>query len=116
LISDPLPAYVDPARFGAPIASPATLVELLWRAPTAALGEHLAQAVGLFGAIEVAHVEGPVRLDRNYDVRAEVVAVGQSPKTEFLWFDSEARSTEGRTVATMRMLLRFMKASSPAYA
>lgn len=67
-------------------------------------------------AFEIAHVAGPVLLDRRYDVRAEVVAVGQSPQTEFLWFDSTAQDEGGRTVVAMRMLLRFMKASSPHYA
>ena len=109
LISDPLPQYAD-------VATPSTLVELLWRAPTDALRGRIGRAVGLFGAIEVAQLDGPVRLDRDYQVRAEIVGVGESPKTEFLWFDSEARSKEGRPVATMRMLLRFMKASSPEYA
>jgi hypothetical protein len=48
-------------------------------------------------------------------VIARVFAVGQSPKTEYLWFDSTASDEQGREVASMRMLLRFMKASSPRY-
>jgi hypothetical protein len=108
LISDPLPVYGE-------VATPSTLVELLWRAPTDALRRRIGRSVGLFGAIEVAHLDGPVPLDRDYQVRAEVVGVGESPKTEFLWFDSEAVTPEGVPVASMRMLLRFMKASSPEY-
>jgi hypothetical protein len=116
LISDPLPCYSDASEYGGLVASPSTLVELLWRAPTEALGQYVRKAVGLFGAIEVAHLRGPVLLDREYEVRAEVIAVGESPKTEFLWFDSVAHDAAGSPVASMRMLLRFMKASSKAYA
>lgn len=115
LISAPLPEYRGSERWGGPLASPSSIVELLWFTPTQALRRHIGKAVGLFGAIEVAQLEGPVRVDRDYEVSAEVVAVGESPKTEFVWFDAEARDDEGRAVASMRMQLRFMKASSKAY-
>lgn len=68
-----------------------------------------------FGAIEVARHNGPFFQDQPYIVNAQVVAVGESPKTESLWFDSTARDSEGRLVATQRMMLRFMKESSPLY-
>jgi hypothetical protein len=48
-------------------------------------------------------------------VTGRVAAVGESPKTEYLWFDSSAADPQGRAVASMRMLLRFMKQSSPRY-
>ena len=54
-------------------------------------------------------------LDRSYVVSARVAAFGQSPKTEYFWFDSSARDEHGVVVATMRMMLRFMKASSSLY-
>ena len=66
----------------------------------------------MYGAIEVSHVNGPVLLDRSYDVTAEVFAVGESPKTEFLWFDSEAVSDTGAVAARMRMMLRYVKGTS----
>ncbi len=116
LCSGPLDWYTGPSPFGGPIAAPSALVELLWAPPTKALGAHTGKAVGLFGAIEVAHLDGPVFLDETYTVTGQVEAVGQSPKTEYLWFDSLASDAGGRAVASMRMLLRFMKASSPLYA
>lgn len=116
LCSGPLDWYAGSSPFGGPIAAPSALVELLWAAPTKALGAHTGKAVGLFGAIEVAHLDGPVFLDETYTVTGQVVAVGQSPKTEYLWFDSLATDAGGREIASMRMLLRFMKASSPLYA
>jgi hypothetical protein len=57
-----------------------------------------------------------VFLEETYTVTAEVAAVGQSPKTEYLWFDALASDAAGRAIASMRMQLRFMKASSPLYA
>jgi hypothetical protein len=113
-VSDPLPWYSGASPWGAAIAAPSLLVELLWGAPmrglAAAIGKR--SGVGLFGAIEVAHHNGPVFQDRHYTVTAAVVAVSESPKTEVLWFDSSAHDA-GKLVATQRMMLRFMKGSSP---
>lgn len=116
LCSGPLDWYTGASPWGGPIAAPSAAVELLWAPPTRALGAHTGRAVGLFGAIEVAHLAGPIRLDETYTVTGQVLAVGQSPKTEYLWFDSLASDSRGRATASMRMLLRFMKASSPLYA
>jgi len=116
LCSGPLDWYTGPSPWGGAIASPSSAVELLWASPTKALRMHIGKAVGLFGAIEIAHLAGPILLDESYTVTAEVAAVGQSPKTEYLWFDSLASDARGRAIASMRMLLRFMKASSPLYA
>jgi hypothetical protein len=117
LISDPLPWYSEPSPWGGPIASPSLLVELLWGPPmrglTAAIGT--SGGVGLFGAIEVAHHNGPVFQDRDYHVSARIAAVSESPKTESLWFDSSAHDERGRLIVTQRMMLRFMKDSSPLY-
>jgi hypothetical protein len=44
-----------------------------------------------------------------------VVAVSESPKTESMWFDSSAHDDAGRLIVTQRMMLRFMKDSSPLY-
>ncbi|MCP4006676.1 MAG: hypothetical protein GY725_21055, partial [bacterium] len=114
-ISDPLAWYSGPSPWGGSLASPSALVELLWFAPTEALRAKIGRSVGLFGSIEVAHTQGPVFLDQAYSVSSEVISLGESPKTEIIWFDSAAKDDEGRTVATMRMQLRFMKASSELY-
>jgi hypothetical protein len=116
LCSGPLDWYTSDSPWGGPIAAPSAAVELLWAPPTRALREHTGRAVGLFGAIEVAHLTGPIFLDATYTVTGRVAAVGESPKTEYLWFDSLASDERGRAVASMRMLLRFMKASSERYA
>ena len=115
LISDPLPWYRTGSPWGDVIACPSTLVQQLWGVPMEGLRPHVGDAVGLFGAIEVGHVNGPLFPGRRYRIDSEVVCVGQSPKTEYLWFDSTATSTDGKLVATLRMMLRFMKASADEY-
>lgn len=115
VISDPLSWYAESSPWGGPIAAPSTAVALLWGVPLEGLRQGLGKAVGLFGAIEVAHHAGPLLLGERYRVTAEVVALSESPKTESLWFDSFAYRG-GELVASHRMMLRFMKASSPLYA
>lgn len=116
VITEPLDWYGD-SPWGGPIASPATMVHFLYGYPSRAIGRATeGEAVGLFGAIEVAHVNGPLVLDRTYRVGGEILAIGESPKTEYVWFDSYAATPDGERVAEMRMQLRWMKASSPLYA
>jgi hypothetical protein len=111
---DTLPWYTSPSPWGGPIANPSAVVQLL-RNRGGEFGPDVAQAVGLFGAIEVRHRAGPVFLDRDYEVEGEVVAVGASPRTEFVWYDTRALDPNGDVVASMRMQLRWMTASSPLY-
>jgi hypothetical protein len=113
-ITEPLDWYVGDSPWGGPIANPSAVVTLLWQQATRSFGRHSGGAVGLFGAIEVLHHRGPVFVDRPYRVAGEVVAVGHSPKTEYVWFDTRASDDDG-VVASMRMQLRWMKASSKAY-
>ncbi len=115
VITEVLDCYTDPARWGGPVASPATMVHYLYTHPARVIGRNAADAVGLFGAIELRNVNGPLVLDRTYRVSGEILAVGESPKTEYVWFESYADTPEGERVAAMRMQLRWMKASSPLY-
>lgn len=112
-ISMPIPEHGSADnRWGGIIATPSSAVDLLWGVPTRIWRAHIGKAVGLFGAAEVALHDGPLLLDREYTVEAEVVALTDSPKTEGFWFDSRALDERGRLVASHRMLLRFMKASA----
>ncbi len=111
-ISDAIPEHGSAAnRWGGIVATPSSVVDLLWGVPTAIWRAKVGKAVGLFGAIEVALHDGPLLLDREYLVEAEVIALTDSPKTEGFWFDSSARDEQGKLIATHRMLLRFMKGS-----
>lgn len=115
VISDPLTWYREDSPWGDVIAAPCTVLEYLWAPPMAGLMPLVEESVGLFGAIEIGLVNGPMLLNRNYRVTCEVVCVGQSPQTEYVWYDSEAHDEDGRLVATMRMQSRAIKASSKAY-
>jgi hypothetical protein len=115
VITEPLEWYTKPSPWGGSIATPATMVQLLYAQSIATLRRKLGRAVGLFGAIELRNINGPVLVERPYRVSGSIVALGQSPKTEYMWFETALNEASGGRVAEMRMLLRFMKASSPKY-
>jgi hypothetical protein len=74
-------------------------------------------AVGLFGAIELQSINGPLRTDTPYKLRAKVLALSESPKTENVWYRAWAADPQtGEDVSSMLMYLRYMKASSKHYA
>ena len=115
VITEPLEWYATPSPWGGAIATPATMVQLLYSQSIATLRSKLGQAVGLFGAIELRNINGPVLVEHPYRVSGSIVALGQSPKTEYMWFETALNEPAGERIAEMRMLLRFMKASSPLY-
>ena len=115
IITEPLEWYTKPSPWGGAIATPATMVQLLYSQSIATLRAKLGRAVGLFGAIELRNINGPVLVDHPYRVTGSIVALGQSPKTEYMWFETALNEKPGKRIAEMRMLLRFMKASSPKY-
>jgi hypothetical protein len=115
VITEPMEWYTNPSPWGGSIATPATMVQLLYSQSIATLRSKLGKAVGLFGAIELRNIDGPVLVEHPYRVGGSIVALGQSPKTEYMWFETALNERDGRGVAEMRMLLRFMKASSPKY-
>ena len=116
VITEPMEWYTNPSPWGGSIATPATMVQLLYSQSIATLRSKLGRAVGLFGAIELRNINGPVFVGRQYRVGGSIVALGQSPKTEYMWFETALNESDsGKRVAEMRMLLRFMKASSPKY-
>jgi hypothetical protein len=114
-MTEALDWYTGPSPWGGPIAAPSAVVDLLYARllddAKASMGAH----VGLFGAIEIRFRSGPVLLESSYHITGEVVAVSQTPKTEVLWFDSQAHDANGTLVADMRMMLRQLKQSSPLY-
>jgi hypothetical protein len=115
VITERLDWYVGPSPWGGAIASPANMVQMLYVEPIATMRPKIGAAVGLYGAIELRNVNGPVLAEHPYRVSGYVVALGQSPKTEYMWFETALDEPDGKRVAEMRMLLRYMKASSPLY-
>jgi hypothetical protein len=115
VITEPMDWYVKPSPWAGSIATPATMVQMLYSQSIATLRAKLGRAVGLFGAIELRNINGPVLVEHAYRVGGSIVALGQSPKTEYMWFETALNEKDGKRIAEMRMLLRFMKASSPKY-
>ncbi|HVM07420.1 MAG TPA: hypothetical protein VM345_03070 [Acidimicrobiales bacterium] len=119
-IVDPLDWYAGESPWGGPVASMQTAVHHLYTFAANHIGSQTVSTrgggVGLFGCIEVAHLAGPLFLDRTYSMAGVVLGVGQSPKTEYVWFETTATDDTGAAVASMVMQLRWMKASSPLYA
>jgi hypothetical protein len=92
---------------------PPSLMVRAMRAVEPALLARTGSAVGLFGAIEVQHLNGPMFVDTDYLAQGRILAVSDTPKTEYFWYESTlADAARGRPVASMLMMLRFMKASS----
>ena len=111
-LTAPLPWYEGASPWGAAIANPGLMVHLMVAVQDGLeLGRN--PAVGLYGAIEVRQISGPVFIDHEYDVTGTILAVGTTPKTEYVWYQSALREPgTGTDVASMLMMLRFMKASS----
>ncbi len=115
-VTEPLDWYTKDSPWGAPIVSPTLVVHLMVGIQSSM---HLRRdgSVGLYGAIEVRHLNGPVFVERNYEVSGKILALGTTPKTEYMWYEtllSDAATGDG--VASMLMMLRFMKASSSLWA
>jgi hypothetical protein len=117
VITEDLPAYRDAGLFGHRIATPALQVQVLRPAERSILPRNSDFGVGLFGAIELQLLDGPVLVDYDYETQARVLAVGETPKTEYLYYESTLIDpAQDANVLSMIMMLRFMKASSRLWA
>ena len=72
--------------------------------------------VGLFGAIELQTLNGPLKVETDYVARGRILALTESPKTENVWYQSHIKDpATGEDAGWMIMYLRFLKASSPLW-
>jgi hypothetical protein len=112
-VTEPLDRYSDER---APVATAAAAVQALRRPEAGLDAMREVRAVGLFGAIELAYRSGPIRVERDYEATGRVLAVGETPKTEYLWYESTLSEPDSDDpIAQMLMMLRFMKGSSPLW-
>jgi hypothetical protein len=115
VITEPLEWYWGDSPWGGPICTPVTMFRLLNAAFT--LRETITDVVGLYGGIEVRVLDGPLFVDYDYVVQGRLLEAGSTPKSEYLWWESQLRDRESnKVVAEMLMMSRFMKASSTLYA
>ncbi|MCK9486818.1 MAG: hypothetical protein M0R73_08980 [Dehalococcoidia bacterium] len=109
-MTEPLGWYADASPWGGPIINPGAAVGIL-RACEPGFDLRRHKSVGLFGGIEINHLAGPMFVGRDYESRGEVLAVGETPRSEYIWYRTRL-SDGGTDVAEMVMMLRFMKGSS----
>ena len=69
--------------------------------------------VGLYGAIEIEFINGPVLAETEYKGSGEIVGLSDSPQTEILWRDSILMTD--KPIARMLKMDRLMKNSSPRW-
>lgn len=114
--TDLLPWYEGTSPWGGGLVTPCNEVDLMRFACDAYLqSAQQAPAVPLYGAMEISNVDGPVFAGKKYHSGGTIVALGQSPKTEYIWYDAYLDDLSEKRVAEMRMMYRFMKASSLLY-
>ena len=113
-ITEPLPAYQGKGKWAGKVVPIGSCVNVL----RAAQGEILKRtgAVGLFGALEIQFVNGPVLADTDYLNQCKTLSLSESPKTENIWWEGELKDKSGKLIATHLQYLRFMKGSSPLWA
>lgn len=117
VITDPLPWYAGESPWGGAVVMPAAMAWAL-NLPAAEYLKRFREtpAVGLWGAIELRNVNGPMLAEVAYRAGGRVINLGQTPRTEYVWYESYLNDAGGRRVAEMRMMTRLMKSSSPLYA
>jgi hypothetical protein len=112
LITEDLPGYRDAKLFGELVAAPTMVVDAM-RAVEVPLFRPTSAYVGMFGAIEVQMLDGPVFIDHDYLCDGRVLALSDSPKTEIVWYETVLKDArDGRCVARMILMSRLLKASS----
>ena len=110
-----IPEHIAAYDGDTPILPPSIATQL-FRDVEKTLWERILPVVGLFGAIELQTLKGPLRADTDYIGRAKILALSESPKTENIWYQAWASDPKtGEDVGWMIMYLRFLKASSPLW-
>ena len=107
-----LPWYKDGSPWGPPVVSPGAMVGALGAGCGAYLRDHRVQGVAIDGATEIRNINGPVFIERPYWASGEIVARGQSPRTEYFWYDAWLDDESGRRIAEMRLQWRCVKGSA----
>ncbi|XOV82388.1 MAG: hypothetical protein ACFHXK_16175 [bacterium] len=115
VITEPMPVYTDPSIYGGRVAPVAPFVHA-FRVVEPHIVPVKGPFVGLFGAIELQYLKGPVVAERDYIAQGHVVALSDSPKTEIVWYTATlSDAATGHAVARMTKMDRLMKDASPLW-
>lgn len=113
VITEPLSCYKTSNEFSGRVL-PVTQVVRAFDAPEVALITEVEPPfVGLYGAIEIEFINGPVLAETEYKGSGEIVGLSDSPQTEILWRDSILMTD--KPIARMLKMDRLMKNSSPRW-
>jgi len=115
VITEPLPCYESSTQFGQRVAPIAPYVHA-FRDVEPHIIPVRGPYVGMFGAIDVQYLAGPVLANTEYTSQGEVIALSASPKTEIVWYTAvltDART--GEHVARMTKMDRLLKSASPLW-
>ena len=114
-LTEPLAWYDGPSPWGGAIMHPGMVMHVM-RPIEAALG--LVRGVPSASSAPSRSAISPARSSSiaPYEVSATILDVGDTPKSEYVWYESTLREPGGGAdVASMIMMLRLMKASSPLW-
>ena len=113
--TEPMAMFGEPGTTSGRVPPLSTLVHTL-REVERFIAPTRGPFVGLFGAIEVAYHAGQPVTGIDYNLTGRALAVGDSPKTEIFWMESQLQdAVSGAPLVTMIKMDRVMKASSPLW-
>lgn len=119
ILTEPEPTFEDAAILGRTTAPLSAIVHALrvvepFLAPVQ--GAPDGAFVGMFGAITLQFLDGPVFAETDYRARGRIVAVADTPKTEMVWYEATLTDpATGRDVVSTLHMSRLLKSSSPLW-
>lgn len=109
VITEWLPAY------DTGILPPSLVIHMAHMTREAVMAKSTRPQVALYGALEVQHLAGPLKVGTDYMARTKVLQLTESPKTENIWYEV-VFADGGRDIARVLYFLRVLKGSSPLWA
>jgi hypothetical protein len=114
VITEPLGCYQDPSRFGGRVLPATGMVRIFDPAEQVIAKAAIPPFVGMYGAIELEYLSGPVLSETDYQATATVIGLSDSPKTEILWREC-VLTQDAKPIARMLKMDRLLKDSSPLW-
>ena len=109
VITEWLPAYETGTL------PPSLVIHMAHMTREAVMAKSTRPQVALYGALEVQHLAGPLKVGVDYLARTKVLKLTESPKTENIWYEV-IFAEGGRDIARVLYFLRVLKGSSPLWA
>lgn len=114
VITEPMACYQSAEQFGDRVLPMTQIVRAFGPAEHVLAEDVKPPFVGLYGAIEIEYVNGPVFSETEYTASGQIAGLSDSPQTEILWRDMLLTRGD-QPVARMLKMDRLMKDSSPLW-